>query len=155
MRADGDTVVEREADSLADGRRVAAVEAAGDVRGSDVRHDLGVGAHLPGAVALAHVAIEIDAFHSVIQAAEARAMGEKFKVSGPFSEKKDPDPFFTCAGTPTRCRAAPTAAARARRGAARPPSPGCTSRSAPCRRARAARGAPRPPRRSRRCADSR
>jgi hypothetical protein len=28
-----------------------------------VRHDFGVGAHLPGAVALAHVAIEVDALH--------------------------------------------------------------------------------------------
>src|SRR5688572_25727519 len=78
MRADSDAMIDREADSLADGGRVTAVEAARDVRRSDVRHDFGISAHLPGAVAFTHVAIEIDAFHSVIQATQACAMGEQF-----------------------------------------------------------------------------
>ena len=54
----------REPHRLADGGRIAAVEAAGDVRRADVRHHLGVGAHLPGAVALAHVAVEVDGLSS-------------------------------------------------------------------------------------------
>jgi len=63
MRADRDAVVEREAHRFPDRRGIAAVEAAGDVRRADVRHDLGVGAHLPGAVALAHVAVDVDSLH--------------------------------------------------------------------------------------------
>src|SRR2546427_5629167 len=60
MGADRDAVLERDLYGGADGGRIAAVKAAGDVRGADVRHDFGIGAHLPGAVALAHVAVQID-----------------------------------------------------------------------------------------------
>src|SRR5690349_17706231 len=63
MRADGDAAVDGEAHGLADRRRVAAVEAAGDVGRGDEGHHAGVVAHLPGAVALAHVAVEVDALH--------------------------------------------------------------------------------------------
>src|SRR5438552_9367477 len=61
MGADRDAALYGERDGLADGGRIAAVEAAGDVRRADERHDAGVVAHLPGAVAFAHVAVEIDA----------------------------------------------------------------------------------------------
>src|SRR2546425_1071782 len=60
MGADRDAALERERYGLADGGRIAAVKAAGDVRGADERHDAGVGAHLPGAVAFPHVAVQID-----------------------------------------------------------------------------------------------
>src|SRR5437879_1125834 len=60
MGADRDAALERERDGLADGGRVAAVKAAGDVRRSDVAHHFCIITHLPGAVALAHVAVQID-----------------------------------------------------------------------------------------------
>src|SRR3954471_10968781 len=63
MRADRDAMIDREAHGLADRPRITAMEAAGDVGRADVRHHLGVGAHLPRAVALAHVAVEVDALH--------------------------------------------------------------------------------------------
>ena len=122
----GDAVVDREAHGLADGGRIAAVEAAGDVGRGDERHDLGVGAHLPGAVALAHVAVQVDRSSRRFMP-YSHAMRAQRRV----------------------------AAALARAGAARSPSPGCSARSAPlppggsCAR----RGCRR--RRSRRCADSR
>src|SRR5713101_8130064 len=60
MRADRYTVLDGETYGGADRRRIAGVEAAGDVRRADERHDGGVGAHLPGAVALSHVAVQVD-----------------------------------------------------------------------------------------------
>src|SRR2546428_9065862 len=58
--ADRDAALYGERYGLANGGRVAAVEAAGDVRRADEGHYFSVGAHLPGAVAFAHVAVEID-----------------------------------------------------------------------------------------------
>src|SRR5437867_5376685 len=60
MGADRDAALYGERDGLADGGRVAAVKAAGDIRGGDVGHHGRILAHFPGAVALAHVAVQID-----------------------------------------------------------------------------------------------
>src|SRR2546421_3935916 len=60
LGADRDAAADREPHRPADRRRIAAVEAAGDIRRADERHHAGVVAHLPGAVALAHVAVQID-----------------------------------------------------------------------------------------------
>src|SRR5215510_11469164 len=51
------------ADALADRARVARVEPAGDVGRGDERHDPAVVAHPPRAVALAHVAVQINHLH--------------------------------------------------------------------------------------------
>src|SRR5215467_9828184 len=65
MRADPDAVFLRPGYGLEHDERVAAVEAAGDIRrGDDLQH-LGVAAHRPGAKALAHVAIKVDHIHRV------------------------------------------------------------------------------------------
>ena len=61
MRADLHVVGLREADGVAHDHRVARVEAARDVGHRDERHDRGVVAERPHAVALAHVAFELDA----------------------------------------------------------------------------------------------
>jgi len=60
MGADRDAALERERYGLANGGRIAAVKAAGDVRRSDVPHHFCIITHFPGAVALAHVAVQID-----------------------------------------------------------------------------------------------
>src|SRR5205809_6580996 len=64
MGADRDAALYGERYGVADGGRIAAVKAAGDIRGADEPHDAGVVAHLPGAVALAHVAVQIDRLQS-------------------------------------------------------------------------------------------
>src|SRR5688500_18573800 len=109
MRAAGDAVVQREAHGLADGRGIAAVEAAGDVGRADVRHDLGVGAHRPRAVALSHVAVYVYRLHS------EKGVRTLFAQKGtlPFFSEKGPDPFFISCRTPRRCPAMPIATARA------------------------------------------
>ena len=60
------TLPDREPHRPADRRRIAGVEAAGDVRRADEGHHFGVGAHLPRAVAFAHVAVQVDSFHRTI-----------------------------------------------------------------------------------------
>src|SRR5712664_3090961 len=60
MGADRDAAVDGERYGLTNGGRIAAVEAAGYVRGGDVPHHLRIVTHFPGAVALAHVAVQID-----------------------------------------------------------------------------------------------
>src|SRR5262245_15332747 len=63
MGADGNAVLHGQANALADRARVARVEPAGDVRRGDERHDPAVVAHPPRAVALAHVAVQINHLH--------------------------------------------------------------------------------------------
>src|SRR5213076_1488723 len=60
VRPDRHAMAERQRDGLAHDVGVAAVEAARDVRRGDPGHDLLVGAERPPAIALAHVAVEID-----------------------------------------------------------------------------------------------
>jgi len=60
VRPDGHAVREGELDGLAHHVRVAAVEAAGDVGRRDVGHDVLVAPQGPAAVALAHVAVDVD-----------------------------------------------------------------------------------------------
>src|SRR5262245_19496171 len=60
MGADGHPMLESELHRLAHHVRVAAVEAARDVGRGDVRHDALVVAEAPAAVALAHVAVDVD-----------------------------------------------------------------------------------------------
>ena len=58
--ADGDAVLERQLHRLPHHVGLTPVEAAGDIRGGDVGHDGFVGAERPAAVALAHVAVDVD-----------------------------------------------------------------------------------------------
>jgi hypothetical protein len=60
------TVRDRQRDGLLHRRKIAGVEATGDVRRSDPRHDFGVGAHAPGAERLADVAVEVDGPRRVV-----------------------------------------------------------------------------------------
>src|SRR6266852_3255203 len=60
VRADGHAVREGQLHGLAHHVRVAAVEAAGDVGRRDVRHDVLVAPQDPAAVALSHVAVDVD-----------------------------------------------------------------------------------------------
>jgi hypothetical protein len=57
---DCDTVLHGELHGFAHHVRIAAVKAAGDIRGGDVRHHLLVVAERPAAVALTHVAVDVD-----------------------------------------------------------------------------------------------
>src|ERR1700730_7625168 len=59
-RADGHALREGELDGLAHHVRVAAMEAAGDIGRRDVRHDVLVAPQGPAAVALSHVAVDVD-----------------------------------------------------------------------------------------------
>jgi hypothetical protein len=67
MRADRDPVAHRLPDGVRHRRRVARVEAAGDVRRRHVRQHRRVVAHAPGAEALAHVAVEVHARHECVE----------------------------------------------------------------------------------------
>ena len=60
MRADRDAVTHGEGDRALHRQRIAAVEAAGDVRRGDERHDLLVVAQRPVAEALAEVAVDVE-----------------------------------------------------------------------------------------------
>jgi hypothetical protein len=60
MGADGHAVLERQLHRLAHHVGLAPVKAAGDVRRGDVGHDAFVVAQCPPAVALAHVAVDVD-----------------------------------------------------------------------------------------------
>ena len=60
VRPDPDAVVERERDGSPHHMRIATVEAAGDVRRRQMRHQRLVVAERPASVGLAHVGVEID-----------------------------------------------------------------------------------------------
>ncbi|MNE08325.1 hypothetical protein D3C80_1009720 [compost metagenome] len=61
--ADAHLVLHRQGHGAAHDRGVGGVEAAGDVGAVDVRHDLGIEAHGPGAEAFADIAVEEQATH--------------------------------------------------------------------------------------------
>src|SRR5215208_7584131 len=67
MNANRDAVVLGQRDGLAHGGWVAGVEAARDVGRGDVLHHLLVEAHLPGAEALPHVAVQVDSHGASLQ----------------------------------------------------------------------------------------
>ncbi len=60
VRANRNPMLYSQSDSGFDGRPIASVESAGDIRGCDPGHERCVVAHLPGAEAFAHVGIQID-----------------------------------------------------------------------------------------------
>ncbi|MCY1446860.1 hypothetical protein D9M71_634500 [compost metagenome] len=60
MRADADAMLHRQAHGALHDQRIAGMEAAGQVGLVDQRHGVDIVAHLPGAEAFAHVAVEED-----------------------------------------------------------------------------------------------
>src|SRR5689334_15176071 len=77
MRADRDAMLNGELDGASHDVRIAAVKPARNVRGRDVRHDFFVGSERPAAVALAHVAIDVDVHaHECPPPCDALAAGE-------------------------------------------------------------------------------
>ena len=69
MRANRDARLARQPDGPPHDRRVARVKAAGDIRGRDARHQLGIRANGEGAERLAQVAVQVDMAHSSFSSA--------------------------------------------------------------------------------------
>ncbi|MNT79271.1 hypothetical protein D3C72_2185890 [compost metagenome] len=81
MGADAHTMLDRQGHGLAHDAGIGGVEAAGDIGAVDIGHDLGIQTHLPGAEALADIAVQKQAVQGMFLCA-GRLVGVRKQGAG-------------------------------------------------------------------------